>query len=423
LQKFRKIFITQLFQVSWLNTVSVIVRITGGLVAGKIVALFIGPQGLAITGNFRNFLSGIDIISTLGFQNGIVKYIAEHDKDSGELKKILATIFISILIIILVMIIILLSLAGIFNNLIFPGQDYSWIFQVLAYSLPLYTGNFILISVLNGLGNYRYVININILGNISGVGISALLIWKMGISGALLGLIASPVIIFIISSYIFYSRFGVAFLKWKYFSRNYFSGLLSFSAMSIFAALFTPVVYISIRNKIALQVGEIAAGYWEGVNRISVFYMIFIFTLLTVYYLPKLSAAKSESEIKSLFAGYYRYVVPMFTFGLILVYIFREIIIKIALSDAFMPMKDLFFWQLTGDFLKVCGLVLAFELIAKKAIKAFLIFEAFSFAFLYAASTFFIPEFGAEGAVMAHTLNYAILLILFLVYFRRKLFA
>lgn len=422
MHKIRKIFFTQLFQVSWLNTVSVLVRIAGGLVAGKIVALFIGPQGLAVIGNFRNFLSGIDIIATLGFQNGIVKYVAEHEKDNTELKKIFATVFLSIFIVVVMLAAVLLLLSGILNNLVFPGQNYDWIFKILALSLPLYTGNFILIALLNGLGSYKSVIYINIIGNIFGVGISALLIWKLGVNGALLGLIASPMLIFIISSYIFYSRLGVAFLRLKYFDRNYFSGLLSYSAMSIFAALLAPVVFISIRNSIAVNSGKIAAGYWEGMNRISAFYMIFISTMLTVYYLPKLSAAKSKTETKNLFAGYYKFIVPIFAVGLVMIYLMREMVIRITLSDAFLPMKELFFWQLLGDLLKVCGLVLAFELLAKKSTKAFLVFEGLSFALLYITSRLFIPQFGAEGAVAAHALNYAVLLLLFLAYFRKTLF-
>lgn len=422
MQKIRKIFATQLFRVSWLNTVSVLIRIGGGVVAGKIVALFLGPSGMAVVGNFRNLLSGIDIVSTLGFQNGIIKYVAGNENDKNELNKIFSTVFVTIALVILILGIALYAGASVLNDIIFPGQDYIWIFKITAMSLPLYTGNLILLAVLNGLGKYRQVIYINILGNVLGVGISALLIWKSGINGALTGLIASPLLMFIFTYYSFSSRFGFSFFNFKNIDRGYFKGLLSYSLMSLLAAVCTPVVFISIRNKIAAMSGEDAAGYWEGMNRISVFYMLFASTILTVYYLPKLSASVSVNETKALFGSYYRFIVPVFAIGLIIIFLLRELIISIALSGEFLPMADLFLWQLLGDFLKVCGLILAFELIAKKMTKTFLIFEALSFISLYTLSNFMIPHYGAEGAVIAHTVNYTILLILFMVYFRKKLF-
>ena len=78
---------THLFKITSLNSLSVVLKLGIGLITSKVIAIFIGPSGLALVGNFRNFVGSFETIATLGFQNGIVKYIAEVKEKETELKK------------------------------------------------------------------------------------------------------------------------------------------------------------------------------------------------------------------------------------------------------------------------------------------------------------------------------------------------
>jgi O-antigen/teichoic acid export membrane protein len=68
-----------------------------GLITSKVLAIFIGPSGMALIGNLRNFLTSLENITTLGFQNGIVKFIVDHKDNNQELKKIVSTVFLTLL--------------------------------------------------------------------------------------------------------------------------------------------------------------------------------------------------------------------------------------------------------------------------------------------------------------------------------------
>jgi len=57
-----------------------------GLVSTSVVAKILGPTGVALLGNFRNFITSLETISVLGFGNGIVKYAAQHNKNENEFK-------------------------------------------------------------------------------------------------------------------------------------------------------------------------------------------------------------------------------------------------------------------------------------------------------------------------------------------------
>jgi PST family polysaccharide transporter len=47
--------------------------------------VFVGPSGMALVGNLRNFMTSLEYCH-LGFQNGIVKYVAEIKEDKCRLK-------------------------------------------------------------------------------------------------------------------------------------------------------------------------------------------------------------------------------------------------------------------------------------------------------------------------------------------------
>lgn len=412
-----------MFRISSLNSLSILVRIAGGLLASKMIAFFIGPAGMALTGNLRNFLTSVDVFTTLGLQNGIIKYTAENEQDPYKLYRVLATVFISILFAIGVCMLILFLPAPYWSKLIFNGYTgYAWVFRILAVALPLYTGNLIFVALLNGLGNYKQVIYLNISGNIIGVLSSSLLIWQMGLSGAFLGLILYPALLFFFSLYYLQKRFKpFTFFSLKYFDASVLRGLFSYSLMSVVTAVLGPFIYIFIRNTIAQTVDESEAGYWEALNRIASFYLMFASTLLTLYFLPKLSVAKSNSDTRLVFLSYFKSIVPLYAVGLLAVYVLRFFIVKLLFTDDFLPMANLFIWQLTGDFFKVCSLILGFEFFAKKMTKAFIVTEIFSFCVLYLSSKFLIAQYGSEGAVMAHAFTYLIYFLVLAIYFRNKI--
>ena len=64
-----------LIKVAPLQSASLLTKIIAGILVSKAMAVFIGPVGLALVGNLRNFVSSFQTISTLGFYNGIVKYV------------------------------------------------------------------------------------------------------------------------------------------------------------------------------------------------------------------------------------------------------------------------------------------------------------------------------------------------------------
>ena len=68
-----------------------IIKMINGFVVVKIIALYIGPSGLAFIGHFQNFLTILMRFATGAITSGVVKYTAEHREDELEKQKLWST--------------------------------------------------------------------------------------------------------------------------------------------------------------------------------------------------------------------------------------------------------------------------------------------------------------------------------------------
>lgn len=420
----KKIARTNLFKITSLNSLSVVLRLFIGLITSKVIAIFIGPSGLALLGNFRNFVGSFETVSTLGFQNGIVKYVAESKEQEIELKKYVSTIVISTSVVSLLLSGVLFSFSDFCNELIFGvGFKYSFVFKAFAFALPWYALSLVLVSIINGLGKFKKVIYINIIGNFIGLLVSVFFVSIFQITGALLSIIITPSLLFLVSFYYINKELPLFdFVRFRFFDFKIIKNLSHYFLMALVSGVIGSVVYIAIRKNIILTIGIEEAGFWETITRISSYYMLFVSSILTLYFLPKLAVAKNNQETKKIFRGFYKTVFPIFIITLTIIYFSRFFIIKLLFTKEFLPVSSLFFWQLLGDILKVASLILGYQFFAKKMTIAFIISELFSLGVLYFASDYLIKIFGVQGVVMAQAFDSFIYLLVLVIYFRKSLF-
>ncbi len=415
---------TPLFKATSLNSVSVMLKIGTGLITSKILAIFIGPSGMALAGNFKNFMTSIENIATLGFQNGVVKYIVENKDNEVEFKKIMSTVFLSLLTVSMLLSAVLFGFSSYWTSTVLDNtMQYAIVFKILALVLPWYATTVFLIVVLNGLGKYRSVIYVNIIGNILGLLFAVAAIWHFKTLGALLSIIIPPSLLFFVVFY--YLNKDIRFLST--ISRHSFDvqvlkNLSSYSLMALVSSVFGSWVFLAIRKKIIVVLGIEQAGYWEAMTRISNYYLLFISTMLTVYFFPKLAFSTSKKATKNVFWSYYNGVLPLFVIGLTVLFFLRFFVIRLFFTKAFLPVADLFFWQLLGDVFKAASLILGYQFFAKKLTIAFIGTEIFSLLLMYTFCHFFMTAFGIQGIVMAHALTYFIYWMMLVIYFRKSLF-
>ena len=290
--------------------------------------------------------------------------------------------------------------------------------------MPFYIGNLFLIATIDGFGAYKKVIYVNIIGSLIGLIASVLLIWKLNTEGALLSIILTPSVLFLVSFFSINKEIKILkAIDLKFFNLYFLKNLSSYSLMALVSAVFGPMVFLAIRKYIIVNLGIEQAGFWEAMSRMSSYYFMFITSIISIYFLPKLAVARSNQETKTLFWNYYKGILPVFIIGMIVIYFLRDFIIHILFTKEFLPVSKLFFWQLIGDTFKAASFILGYQFYAKKLTKAFIISELFSLFVLYFSSIYLVSQFSIEGVVMAHAFTYSIYFITLSIYFRKSLFA
>lgn len=414
-----------LLKIASFNSVAVLTRVVAGFVTSKAIAVFIGAEGLALIGNLRNFLTTIESFSTLGFSNGIVKYVAEFKEDNTKLNEAVGTVLTIILITAL-----LISLGLYFNaesieNWIFDSQGaYVFIIKLLAFALPFSAMNLVLMAIINGLSKHKTFIKINIYSQIFGLLLTLVLIWQRQLSGALIAAVTIPGLLFFVTLFSFFDiRHFFKPVKLSKINLNVLKDFSHYSAMALFSAAVMPLIFVFIRNYLIDHVSMKDAGFWEAIRRISNYYLMFVNSLLAMYILPRFSEITNAIDFRKEIVHFYKTVLPIFGTALLFIYFLRSYIVAILFTEEFQPVEDLFMWQLLGDFIKVISSVVAFQLIAKKMVVYYIGIEMFSLVTLYLASIYFIDIYGVQGAVIAHFVNFALHMMVIATVFKKLLFS
>lgn len=407
-----------------LNTANISIKIIAGILISKFIAVYIGPYGMALIGNLRNFLSAIQSLAISGLYKGVVKFISQFKNDIVELTKILSTVFFLGFFSSMFLGFLCYYNAEFINNLIFSSNfNYVKVIETLAIVLPFYALNMFVFSIMNGFSKHKILLIINIIGQILGLLVTLLLIYQENIDGALIAIVITPGLNLLITIVgITFRKNLMPSIKISNVSLSILNKLSPYMIMALVGAIAIPIVMIIIRNYLISEVGIKAAGYWTAMTRVSDYYLMFINSLMALYILPRFAEINSKKEFRKEILSFYKTVMPVFLVLLLIIYLSRSLLVNILFTEDFRPVEDLFGYQILGDIIRVLSMVIAYQFLAKKMFAHFLILEIFLFVIMYFSSIYLIDEFGLKGAVMGHCLSYFMYFGIILLIFGGSLF-
>ena len=412
-----------LFKAISFNSLGVLAKLITGFAISKFMAVFIGPSGMAISGNLSNFMQSLESLSSLGLQNGIIKYIAESKDDKLQFKKVVSTGFLISLGIGILTSLFLFLFSDSLSQLVFSTLKYSILFKTSAVIMPFYALHIFFIAVISGLKKIKDLVIINIIGYLLSALLIIFLMNRNQLDGALLSIVLTPLILFL-SLLIKFKLVNKVIRNISFISTSkpYALKIISFFSMTFFSGVMFPFIFLLIRNHIIDTVGVTEAGYWEATRKLSNYYMLFVYTLFNIYLLPTLSEDVNGTKFKSTVLNFYKGILPIVLLGFITIYFLRFFIIRIVFTDEFLSMQELFGWQLIGDFFRIVSLTIAYQFFAKKMIHKYLICEIILMLFIYLSSIYLVNYLSVLGAVKAHAFSYIFYTLLMFYVFKNELF-
>ena len=407
-----------------LNMANLSLRIVAGILISKFIAIYIGPQGMALVGNLRNFLSALQSIAISGLYKGVVRTVSQVKDNAIELTKTLSTVFYFGFFSSVFLAFLCYYNAEFINDLIFSSNyNYSYIIETFAIVLPFYALNMFAFSIMNGFSKHKYLLLINILGQILGLLVTLLLIYQENIDGALLGIVITPALNLLITIVgIAFRKSLISSIKITQISLEVLNKLSPNMIMALVSAIAMPIVMIIIRNYLIDEIGIKAAGYWTAMTRVSDYYLMFFNSLMALYILPRFSEINTKSAFRKEVFSFYKTIMPVFLVLLLIIYLSRSLLINVLFTEDFRPVENLFGYQILGDIARVLSMVIAYQFLAKKMFTHFIILEVFLFIIMYFSSIYLIDDFGLKGAVMGHCLSYFMYFGIILLLFSSSLF-
>ena len=398
-----------LFKTSILNGIAVLIKTATMFILNKILAVYVGPSGYAAIGQFQNFIQMITTFAGSAVNTAVVKYTAEYYEDETRQRAVWKTAgsFVSIFSFIFTFLVLIFHQK--LSLLIFKTEAYGSVLIWFSVFLIFFNLNALLLAILNGKKEIIKLVVANISGSLFSLLITGVLAVMFGLYGALVALSIYQSLNFIVTLYLSYRS---EWFDFSYFfgkiDRNIAKKIIAFAAMALISAICVPLSQMVIRGYLIHEYSAAYAGYWEAMIRLSTGYLMLATTTLGVYYLPRLSELTNVQDIKKEIYLGYKLIFPLAVFGGIIIYAIKDWIIQLLFSAAFLPMRELFLWQMMGDSLKIGSWILAYLMLGKAMTKLFIVTEI-TFTCSSIVLTYLCTQyFGFKGVSIAHLVNYAL---------------
>lgn len=398
-----------LLKTSALNGIAVGIRMLTALGLNKVLAYSVGPSGYAVIGQFQNFLSMLTTLAGGAMSQGVTKYTAEYNGDVDRQNLVWQTAGTIAGWCTGVASLLILLLHRQLASWLLHDEQYGSVFIWLGFTLMLLALNSLLLAILSGKKEVKLFVLVTISGSIVGLLVTGSLALLWGLHGALVALAINQSIVVIITLLLCFRTpwFRVRALFGgidPLMARN----LGKYALMALTSAAVVPASQIIIRNLLVRDFGWEVAGHWQAVSKISELYLMMLVSTLSLHYLPRLAEIKSGTELKQEILGTYRVVLPAAILGAGLIYFLRDFITIALFAPSFTPMRDLFFWQVLGDVMKIGSWILAYVMIGHSLTRQYILTEiGFSGALVMIVSMA-TKRYGISGAPLAYFLCYSL---------------
>ena len=402
------------------TTISLLVK----LITNKVIALYLGTNGMFLMGQLKDFLKIGNTLGTMGIETGTVKYTSELNNKEKDFKDLVGTsfkihLYSSLIIIGLILIFynyLTLSISKEMSEINNYSFKYLLCFSIISFSIQTF-----IMSVLNGLKKIKIFILINIIATIISAGVLIFLVINYFTVGAYYALILSPIITLITALIIclFLKPFKLNFLN-SVLKIKYFKNLSNFSLMAIMAPICLVGATFTVRYYIYDEFDSNHAGSWEAMWRISAIYLLFLTTTFKFYLVPTFTNLENNSLKKEVFK-IWKTILPIIVIITLGVYIAKDLIIDILFTSEFNLINSLILFHLLGDIIKINCWVLGNILIAKAKTNHFILFQVEWSIVFVVLSIILANIYGFVGLSIAYFSTYIIHFLLLNIYFRKLL--
>jgi len=386
-----------------------LLRIALGMVSVKITAVYLGPSGVALVGQLTNLLSFITGIATNGSNTAVTRFTAEYRNEPNRIDTILASGLKLSLAVSLLLAIVLVALSKLLAQRLFHDDQYDWVIGLLALCTPLIVITPLLTGFITGLKEFTVTSKITMVSTFVSFLLFVGMTVRYGIAGGLAAVIIGTAMVFFVA------------LPWG-FSKRFFSikqfalpanaadvrRILSFFPLAIVHSIAMPLVLILVREYIADNSGMAAAGHWQAVWSVSGVYLTVFMSSMSLYFMPRISELQNPKELAREIQKTLVGVIVLVALAALAIYLLRDFVVFLLYTPDFLPMRELFAYQLLGDVMRMAAWSLGFVLVAKDFHRCYVFLEILIPTLFYGGTIILFPTFDSQAVPLAYAAAYTV---------------
>lgn len=392
-----------------LAVIQTAIGLTASYLNVKITSIYLGPAGIGLLGQLQYFMDMSLGILAGGVTVGITRLTAEDHDNVARRRLIVSSVARGLMVLGPVLSLILIVSSGWLAERLFHDAGHS--FALMLFGAVLTFGLFggLLTGLARAAKDYKSTTYIQSGAAVTAVVLMAIFCPTYGIVGGLAAAAVSPLVPMLIATIAARGTtwFDFGMLR-SGFSRNDLLRVSHFVPMSATVAVVAPFTQLTIRNFLATHSGMEAVGLLHGVVRLSDLYLGIFTNVLLMYYLPRFSEIKSSTELRREITRCLALVVTGVAAASVMIYLLRDLMITVLFTRDFLPMRDLFAWQMTSNVLRIVFWVMGYALIAASSPYLYAGMEALAGGLWMVCAYWLVPLNGAEGAVQSGAVAYCV---------------
>lgn len=401
-----------LIKTSVLSAIATIIQVISGFIVTKVIAVYVGPAGLAIIGQLQNFINLVLLACGDFFKTAITKYTSQFQDDETKKQEVWSTAIKIAGILYTVVFVALFFFSNEISAYLLSSSQYGYVLKILAFSIPFFVLNGLLLAILNGQRQIKQYITLSISLSIVSLILVAILSIFYALEGALVAYVINQSVVLLVT--LFYLR-KESWLKLKSFSyklkQDNVKKILGFGAISFTAVIASNSSMLYIRDYISTTISLESAGHWQAIWILSTVSLSLITTSLVTYLLPTLSSIKEKHLMSSELKKAVYLILPIASAISLSMYLLRDFIIEILYTKEFLPMGELFLWQMIGNVIKACAWLFGYLFVAKAMVRYCVSTEIIFALSMVGLSIYFVDAYGLIGVTYAYALNTFLYLI------------
>lgn len=390
---------TRHWAAAWASALLTGSRVFSALAVNKIIALYLGPGGLAVVGQFQNFTAMVFGITSGNISNAVITTVSgARGDDERRLAISTATILMALgtgCVAVLIGI-----QADSIAATVLSDASLGTVVRVLSVAMVPLILNVVVLAVLAGTGHSRAFVALNVIFALASIPVCWGLVRHHGLAGALLSaIVVNACALLVTVTWVAWRRPFPLHWTWSGWSPLAAGRLLRLAAMTLSTIMALPAAQYLVRRAVIDQAGLDAAGQWQAALKTGEVLQMGAAAMVSLYFLPRFSGARSElSGLALRSCGLV--IAGLAVVGTLLV-LGGEFVLTLLFTRDFSAARQLLPLQLIGDVMRGGTVVLQAAFMVRLGGVSYVAVDLVYAVALVGAGFTFVPGLGATGAATA----------------------